>query len=300
MGNPVSPGMRFQKALKAEKPLQIVGVPNAYAAILAEKTGFKALYLSGGGVSAGALGLPDLGYLTLGDVALELERLTRAVSLPVLVDVDTGFGGPGKALRELERRGAAALHMEDQVDLKRCGHRPGKRLVTAGQMADRIKAAVDARRDRRFAVMARSDALAVEGKQALLDRLGAYVRAGADMVFPEAVGSLPLYREIVKALPVPVLANLTEFGLTPLFTLAELQKTGVSMALYPLSAFRASSRADLRVYQALRKQGTQKRLLKSMQTREELYRFLGYDEMERRADRALNRTGGKTSGRGRP
>ncbi len=282
-----SAGARFRAALSIEKPLQVVGVINAYAARLAEGSGFRALYLSGGGVAAGSLGIPDLGITTLDDVLTDLRRITDISELPVLVDVDTGFGGAfniARTVRSLIKFGAGALHIEDQVQAKRCGHRPGKAIVSKEEMVDRIKAAVDARNDPDFVIMARTDALAVEGFQSAIDRVHAYIEAGADMIFPEAVTDLSMYTEFVKAARVPVLANITEFGVTPLFTLEELSSVGVSLALYPLSAFRAMSAAALKVYQALRKEGTQQNTLPIMQTRAELYDFLNYYSYEKKLD----------------
>lgn len=283
-----SPGARFRAAVAAEAPLQVPGAICAYHAILAEKTGFKALYLSGGGVAAGSLGVPDLGITTLDDVLTDVRRITSASSLPLLVDVDTGFGASAfniaRTVRSLYGAGAAAMHIEDQVGAKRCGHRPGKELVSTGEMADRVKAAVDARPDPDFVVMARTDALAVEGLQAALDRAAACVEAGADMIFPEAITELAMYRRFVDAVRVPVLANITEFGQTPLFTVEELRSAGVSIALYPLSAFRAMNKAALEVYRTLRRDGTQKAAVESMQTRSELYDFLGYHSYEQKLD----------------
>jgi methylisocitrate lyase len=266
----------------------VPGTICAYHAILAEKSGFKAIYLSGGGVAAGSLGVPDLGITTLDDVLTDVRRITNASSLPLLVDVDTGFGASAfniaRTVRSLWRAGAAAMHIEDQVGAKRCGHRPGKELVSTGEMVDRVKAAVDARPDPDFVVMARTDALAVEGLQAAIDRAAACVEAGADMIFPEAITELAMYRKFVDAVRVPVLANITEFGQTPLFTVEELKSAGVSIALYPLSAFRAMNKAALEVYRTLRRDGTQKAALESMQTRSELYDFLGYHAYEQKLD----------------
>jgi methylisocitrate lyase len=283
-----SPGARFRAAVAAEAPLQVPGAICAYHAILAEKTGFKAIYLSGGGVAAGSLGLPDLGITTLDDVLTDVRRITDASSLPLLVDVDTGFGASAfniaRTVRSLCRAGAAAMHIEDQVGAKRCGHRPGKELVAKEEMVDRVKAAVDARPDPGFVVMARTDALAAEGLEAAIERAAAYVAAGADMVFPEAVTELAMYRRFVDALGVPVLANITEFGQTPLFSVAELESAGVAIALYPLSAFRAMNKAALETYRTLRRDGTQKAVLAAMQTRAELYDFLGYHAYESKLD----------------
>ncbi|BAN69172.1 methylisocitrate lyase [endosymbiont of unidentified scaly snail isolate Monju] len=282
-----SPGRRFRQAIEQERPLQCVGAINAYHARLAEASGFRALYLSGGGVAAGSCGIPDLGITTLEDVLTDLRRITDVTELPVLVDADTGWGGAfniARAVRSLIKCGAAAMHIEDQVAQKRCGHRPNKAIVPVQEMVDRIKAAVDARTDPEFVVMARTDALAVEGMESAIERAVACVEAGADMIFPEAMTTLEQYREFVEAVGVPVLANITEFGATPLFTVEELASAGVHIALYPLSAFRAANAAALRVYQVLREQGTQRAVLDSMQTREELYAFLGYHDYERKLD----------------
>ncbi|HTS22823.1 MAG TPA: methylisocitrate lyase [Casimicrobiaceae bacterium] len=286
--NPASAGGRFRSALAAEAPLQVPGAICAYHAILAEKSGFQAIYLSGGGVAAGSLGVPDLGITTLDDVLTDVRRITDASSLPLLVDVDTGFGASAfniaRTVRSLVRAGAAAMHIEDQVGAKRCGHRPGKELVSTAEMVDRVKAAVDARPDPDFVVMARTDALAGEGLAAALDRAAAYVEAGADMLFPEAITELEMYRKFADAVRVPVLANITEFGKTPLYTLAELAQAGVAIALYPLSAFRAMNKAALGVYRTLRRDGTQKASVGEMQTRDELYDFLGYHAYEAKLD----------------
>jgi methylisocitrate lyase len=282
-----SPGERLRTAVEAERPLQIVGTINAYAALLAERAGFRAIYLSGGGVANASFGLPDLGVTTLNDVCEDVRRISAASQLPLLVDADTGFGGAfniARTCRDLIRAGAAGMHLEDQVAAKRCGHRPGKALVSAGEMVDRLKAAVDARSDSAFVVMARTDAHAVEGQAAALERAQAYVGAGADMIFAEALRTLDEFRQFAAALPVPVLANITEFGQTPLFTTAELGAAGVRIVLYPLSAFRAAARAQLSVYGAIRQQGTQKSVLDLMQTRTELYDVLGYHEYEKKLD----------------
>jgi len=287
MNQTSSAGARFRNALTIEKPLQVVGVINAYAARLAERSGFHAIYLSGGGVAAASLGVPDLGITTLDDVLIDVRRITDASPLPLLVDVDTGFGSAfniARTVKALVKGGAAALHIEDQVQAKRCGHRPGKAIVSKDEMVDRIKAAVDARSDPDFVIMARTDALAVEGLQSAVERAQACVEAGADMIFPEALTSLEMYRQFAEAVKVPILANLTEFGLTPLFTTAELAGAGVSLALYPLSAFRAMSAAALQVYQALRKDGTQKDVVSLMQTRAELYNYLDYYAYEQKLD----------------
>ena len=282
-----SPGARFRAAVAAEQPLQVVGAINAYHAKLAEHAGYQALYISGGGVAAGSLGLPDLGISTLDDVLTDVRRITDATDLPVLVDVDTGFGGAfniARTVKSMIKFGAGALHIEDQVLSKRCGHRPGKAIVSQAEMVDRIKAAVDARTDPDFVVMARTDALAVEGLQAAMDRACACVEAGADMIFPEAMTELPMYQQFAKAVKVPVLANITEFGATPLYTVDELRGAGVGLVLYPLSAFRAMNQAALAVYEAIRRDGTQKRVLDLMQTRAELYEHLGYHAYERKLD----------------
>jgi len=275
--------------MKAEKPLQCVGAINAYHARVAERTGYKSIYLSGGGVAAGSLGLPDLGISNLEDVLTDLRRITDVCSLPLLVDVDTGFGASAfniaRTVKSLIKSGAAAMHIEDQVGAKRCGHRPGKELVSKEEMADRIKAAADARTDADFVVMARTDALAVEGLDRALERARACVEAGADAIFPEAVTELSMYRKFAEAVKVPVLANITEFGATPLFTLDELRSAGVAIALYPLSAFRAMNAAALKVYNAIRREGTQKSVLDLMQTRDDLYDTLDYHAYERKLDR---------------
>lgn len=287
MTNPSSAGARFRAAVAAEKPLQVIGAINAYHAKLAEHTGYKALYISGGGVAAGSLGLPDLGISTLDDVLTDVRRITDATSLPVLVDIDTGFGGAfniGRTVRSMIKFGAGAVHIEDQVLAKRCGHRPGKAIVSREEMVDRIKAAVDARTDPDFVIMARTDALAVEGLQSAIDRACACVEAGADMIFPEAMTELAMYRQFADAVKVPVLANITEFGSTPLYTVDELREAGASLVLYPLSAFRAMNKAALNVYETIRRDGTQKNVLDQMQTRMELYDHLGYHEYEQKLD----------------
>ena len=288
-----SAGARFRAALKVERPLQVIGTINAYHARMAQRVGYRAIYLSGGGVAAGSLGVPDLGISGLDDVLTDVRRITDVCALPLLVDVDTGFGASafniGRTVKSLIKFGAAAMHMEDQVGAKRCGHRPNKELVSQQEMVDRIKAAADARTDPQFVVMARTDALAVEGLQAAIDRACACVEAGADMIFPEAITELAMYRKFADAVKVPVLANLTEFGQTPLFTVQELAGAGVAMALYPLSAFRAMNAAALRVYQAVRKDGTQKGVLELMQTRDELYEFLDYHAYERKLDELFAR-----------
>ena len=284
----MSPGAKLRAAMKAEKPLQCVGAIDAYHARLAERTGYKSVYLSGGGVAAGSLGLPDLGISNLEDVLIDARRITDVCSLPLLVDVDTGFGASAfniaRTVKSLIKSGAAAMHIEDQVGAKRCGHRPGKELVAKDEMVDRIKAAVDAKTDADFVVMARTDALAVEGLERAIERAIACVDAGADAVFPEAVTELSIYRMFADAVKVPVLANITEFGATPLFTLQELRSAGVSIALYPLSAFRAMNAAALKVYNAIRKEGTQKSVIDLMQTRADLYETLDYLAYERKLD----------------
>ena len=291
----LSPGANFRAALTAEAPLQVPGAICAYHAILAQKSGFRAIYLSGGGVAAGSLGVPDLGISGLDDVLTDVRRITDACTLPLLVDVDTGFGASAfniaRTVRSLIKFGAAAMHIEDQVGAKRCGHRPGKELVSKAEMVDRIKAAVDARTDSGFVVMARTDALAVEGLEAAIDRARACVEAGADMIFPEAITELAMYRRFADAVKVPVLANITEFGQTPLFTVDELAGAGVAIALYPLSAFRAMNKAALAVYRTLRRDGTQKAVVDTMQTREELYEFLGYHAYEAKLDALFARGG---------
>ncbi len=283
---------RLQDALAEEKPLQVAGVINAYAALLAARAGFRALYLSGGGVAAASLGLPDLGITTLEDVLTDARRITDATDLPLLVDVDTGFGSAfniARTVRSLIKVGAAGMHIEDQVQAKRCGHRPGKAIVSKEEMVDRVKAAVDARSDPDFVIMARTDALAVEGLPAAVARAVACVEAGADMIFPEAMTDLAMYAEFTRAVGVPVLANLTEFGLTPLFTLSQLAGAGVSLALYPLSAFRAMSAAALNVYQTLRTEGTQASVVPQMQSRNDLYDILGYHAYEQKLDQLFEK-----------
>jgi methylisocitrate lyase len=280
-------GTSLWQALDKERPLAVVGAINAYAALLAERAGFRALYLSGAGVANHSFGLPDLAMTTLNDVCEDVRRMTYASPLPLLVDADTGWGSAfmiGRSIRELARAGAAGCHLEDQVAAKRCGHRPGKALVDATEMTDRVKAAVDARDDDGFVIMARTDAHAVEGQQAAIDRAARYVEAGADMIFAEALTSLDEYRQFTRAIGVPVLANMTEFGRTPLFTIEELGEAGVSIALYPLSASRAMAAAASRVYEALRRDGTQKAMVDSMQTRDELYEVLDYHAYERKLD----------------
>jgi methylisocitrate lyase len=289
-----SAGARFRAALAAERPLQVPGAICAYHAILAERAGFKAIYLSGGGVAAGSLGVPDLGISNLDDVLTDVRRITDACSLPLLVDVDTGFGASAfnvaRTVKSMIKFGAAAVHIEDQVGAKRCGHRPGKELVTRDEMVDRVKAAVDARTDPDFVIMARTDALAVEGLDAAIDRARACVEAGADMIFPEAITDLAMYKRFAAAVKVPILANITEFGATPLYTLDELRAADVALALYPLSAFRAMNKAALSVYGALRRDGTQKAVVDSMQTRSELYDCLGYHTYEQKLDDLFAKT----------
>ena len=288
----MTPGLLFKKAIEAERPLQVIGAINAYHAKLAEKTGYKAIYLSGGGVAAGSLGVPDLGISTLDDVLIDIRRITDSSSLPLLVDVDTGFGGAfniARTIRSVEKSGAAAVHIEDQIQAKRCGHRPNKSIVSQNEMVDRIKSAVDAKNDENFVIMARTDALAVEGLQSAIDRACACVEAGADMIFPEAINDLDTYKKFTKSVDVPVLANITEFGATPLFSLDELNSVGIAIALYPLSAFRAMNKAALNIYKGLREEGTQKNLVEQMQTREELYEFLDYHEYEKKLDQLFKK-----------
>ena len=287
MTQPVSAGARFRAALEQERPLQCVGAINAYHALLAEATGFRALYVSGGGVAAGSCGIPDLGITSLEDVLTDVRRITDVTELPLLVDIDTGWGGAfniARSVRAMVKAGAAAVHIEDQVQQKRCGHRPNKAIVSQQEMVDRIKAAVDARNDDQFVIMARTDSLAVEGLEPAIERARACVDAGADMIFPEAITELGMYRQFAEAVGVPVLANITEFGSTPLFTTDELGAAGVSIALYPLSAFRAANAAALKVYQGLRKEGTQKHLIELMQSRADLYEYLGYHAFEQKLD----------------
>jgi len=287
-----SPGQRLREAVEAERPLQIVGTINAYSALLAARSGFRAVYLSGAGVANASYGLPDLGITSLSDVCEDVRRITGACGLPLLVDADTGWGAAfsiARTTRELIRAGAAGMHLEDQVQAKRCGHRPGKELVPGAEMADRVRAAVDARTDPGFVIMARTDAQAVEGQARAIDRAASYVEAGADMIFAEALTTLDEYREFTRALKVPVLANITEFGRTPLFTAAELGGAGVGLVLYPLSAFRAMSRAAIAVYDTIRRDGGQQAVVAQMQTRAELYEVLGYHEYERKLDELFSR-----------
>lgn len=291
-------GQRFRRALDEERPLQVVGTVNAYAALLAERAGFRAIYLSGAGVANYSLGLPDLGLSTLQDVCEDIRRISFASELPLLVDADTGWGSAfmiARTIREMTRAGAAGCHLEDQVAVKRCGHRPGKALVEAAEMVDRIRAAVDARADQSFVLMARTDAHAVEGQQAAVDRACAYVEAGADMIFAEALTTLDEYRQFTSAIDVPVLANLTEFGKTPMFTTRELDDAGVRLALYPLGATRAMALAAEAVYGAIRKDGTQKNVIDRMQTRDDLYAVLGYHDYENKLDELFAGQGLKTS-----
>lgn len=287
MGEQLSPGGLLRAAVEDERPLQVAGTINAYCALLAQEAGLRALYLSGAGVANASFGLPDLGLTTLNDVLEDARRITAVTELPLLVDADTGFGPAlmiARTVKGMIRAGVAGIHLEDQVQAKRCGHRPGKQIVSTGEMVDRIKAAVDARTDDQFVLMARTDALANEGLAAALERAVAYVAAGADMIFAEACADLDQYRAFARAAGVPILANITEFGKTPLLTLAELREAGVGLALYPLSAFRAMSAAALEVYRTLRHEGTQKELLGRMQTREELYSILGYHALEQKLD----------------
>jgi methylisocitrate lyase len=286
-----SAGARFRKALTEESPLQVIGTINANHALLAKRAGFKAIYLSGGGVAAGSLGIPDLGITGLEDVLVDVRRITDVCDTPLLVDIDTGFGASAfniaRSVRTINKAGAAAIHIEDQVGAKRCGHRPNKELVSKAEMVDRIKAAVDARVDDSFVIMARTDALAVEGIDAALDRANAYIEAGADALFPEAITDLPTYKKFTDVIKVPVLANITEFGMTPLFTTTELAGVGVGIVLYPLSAFRAMNKAAENVYETVRKDGSQKAVLDTMQTREELYQRINYYEYEGALDKLL-------------
>ena len=289
----MSAGTLFRKAVAEEKPLQVIGTVVAYHAHFAKRAGFRAIYLSGGGVAASSLGMPDLGISNLDDVLIDIRRITDVCDLPLLVDVDTGFGASAfnvaRTTRSLIKAGAAAMHIEDQVGAKRCGHRPGKELVSKDEMADRIKAAVDARQDPGFVVMARTDALANEGLDQAIERAVAYVKAGADMIFPEAITDLPMYRKFADAVKVPILANITEFGKSPLFTVDELRSANVAMILYPLTAFRAMNKAALKTYENLRKTGTQKASIADMQTREELYEVIDYHSYEKKLDELFTR-----------
>ncbi|HEY4209938.1 MAG TPA: methylisocitrate lyase [Steroidobacteraceae bacterium] len=287
MSTAASAGARLREAVEAERPLQVVGTVNAYSALLAERAGFRAIYLSGAGVANASLGLPDLGITSLNDVCEDVRRITSACELPLLVDADTGWGGAFNIARtcaDLIKSGAAGLHLEDQVAAKRCGHRPGKALVETQEMVDRIKSAVDGRTDRQFVIMARTDAHAVEGQQAALDRAAAYVEAGADMIFAEALQTLAEFRQFAHQVQVPVLANLTEFGQTPLLPIEELRAAGIRLVLYPLSAFRAMNQAALEVYRHIRQDGTQRNVVDRMQTRAELYDVLGYLDYEKKLD----------------
>ncbi len=295
MSQPVSPGARFRAALAAESPLQVIGAINANHALLARRAGYRAIYLSGGGVAAGSLGMPDLGISGLEDVLIDVRRITDVCELPLLVDIDTGFGPSAfniaRTVRSLIKAGAAACHIEDQVGAKRCGHRPGKEIVPASEMADRVKAAADAKTDAEFFLIARTDAIAVDGVDAAIERAIACVEAGADGIFAEAAHDLDTYRRFVDAVEAPVLANITEFGSTPLFTVDELRGAGVAIVLYPLSAFRAMNKAAETVYAAIRRDGTQKAVLDTMQTREELYERIGYHDYERRLDALFAKQG---------
>ena len=289
----ISAGAKFRKALAEERPLQVIGTICANHALMAKRAGYRAIYLSGGGVAAGSLGMPDLGISNLDDVLTDIRRITDVCDLPLLVDVDTGFGASAfnvaRTTRSLVKFGAAAMHIEDQVGAKRCGHRPGKELVSKEEMCDRIKAAVDARADPQFVVMARTDALASEGLDAAISRCVAYVQAGADMIFPEAITELAMYRRFAAAAKAPILANITEFGKTPLFGVEELRAADVAIALYPLTAFRAMNKAALRAYEEVRQKGTQKQILGEMQTREELYDIIGYHDYEKKLDELFAR-----------
>jgi methylisocitrate lyase len=289
----MSAGKAFRKAVAEEKPLQVIGAICAYHALMAKRTGYKAIYLSGGGVAAGSLGLPDLGISNLDDVLIDVRRISDVCDLPLLVDVDTGFGSSAfnvaRTTRSLIKAGAGAMHMEDQVGAKRCGHRPNKEIVPAAEMCDRIKAAVDGRTDPAFVIMARTDSLANEGLDSAIARSMQYVEAGADMIFPEAITELSMYRKFADAVKVPVLANITEFGKTPYFTVDELRSANVAMALYPLTAFRAMNKAALKVYETVRKSGSQKAVIADMQTRDELYDYLNYHAYEEKLDELFTR-----------
>jgi methylisocitrate lyase len=292
----MSAGERFREAVAEERPLQIVGTINAHHALMAKRVGYRAIYLSGGGVAAASLGMPDLGISSLDDVLTDIRRITDVCDLPLLVDVDTGFGASAfnvaRTTRSLIKFGAAAMHIEDQVGAKRCGHRPGKEIVPADEMCDRIKAAVDARTDSSFVIMARTDALANEGLDSAIQRSLKYLEAGADMIFPEAMTELSMYRKFAEAVKVPTLANITEFGSTPLFTVEELRSASVAMVLYPLSAFRAMNKAALAVYEAIRREGSQKSAVPQMQTRDELYDILNYHSYEKKLDELFSRSKG--------
>ncbi len=288
-----SPGVRFKKALGEEVPLQIIGTINANHALLAKRAGYRAIYLSGGGVAAGSMGIPDLGITTLEDVLTDVRRITNVCDTPLLVDADTGFGTSAfniaRTVKDLIKAGAAAMHIEDQVGAKRCGHRPNKEVVSTSEMVDRIKAAVDARTDDNFSIMARTDSIAIEGIDAAIERVQAYIAAGADLIFPEAIRTLDDYKKFSAAVSKPILANITEFGLTPLFNRDELGANGVSMILYPLSAFRAMNKAAENVYEVIRREGTQANVVDSMQTREELYERINYYEYEKALDKYLEK-----------
>ena len=291
MSHTSSAGHRLRSALAIETPLQVVGTINAYSALMAERVGFRSIYLSGGGVANASYGLPDLGMTTLNDVLEDVRRITGTTELPLLVDADTGWGNAfmiAKTIRQMIRAGAAGVHIEDQVQAKRCGHRPNKEIVSTAEMVDRMKAAADAKTDAAFVLMARTDAAAIEGLDGSIERACRYAEAGADMIFAEALTELNQYKKFIDAVGVPVLANITEFGKTPLYTIEELRDAGVSLVLYPLSAFRAMSAAALNVYQTLRREGTQKSVIDAMQTRAELYELLDYHEYERRLDRLLD------------
>lgn len=283
-----SPGLKFREAMEKENPLQIVGAINANHALLAQQAGFNAIYLSGGGVAAGSLGIPDLGITTLDDVLIDVQRITNICDLPLLVDIDTGFGpsafNVARTIKSLIKAGAAAIHIEDQVGAKRCGHRPGKEIVSKGEMVDRLKAAADARTDENFVIGARTDAFANEGLEKTLERVIAYKEAGADFIFAEAVPDLSFYQKFVDATGIPVLANITEFGMIKMYTVEELKNAGVGLILYPLSAFRAANKAAQNVYQHIRQDGTQANVLNTMQTREELYQSIGYHDYEQKLD----------------
>jgi len=289
----MSAGEKFRQAVRDEKPLQVIGAINANHALMAKRVGYRAIYLSGGGLAAGSLGMPDLGISNLDDALTDIRRITDVCDLPLLIDVDTGFGASAfnvaRTTRSVIKAGAAAMHIEDQVGAKRCGHRPGKELVSKDEMADRIKAAVDARTDASFVIMARTDALANEGLESAISRAISYVKAGADMIFPEAIPSIEMYRKFADAVKVPILANITEFGKSPLFTVDELRSAGVGIVLYPLTAFRAMNKAALRAYETVRKQGTQKSLIPEMQTREELYDMINYHAYEKKLDELFRR-----------
>jgi len=287
MSKTLTPGARFRQAIKEETPLQVMGTINAYTAMMAEQVGYKAIYLSGGGVANASYGLPDLGMTSLNDVCEDVRRITSATDLPLLIDIDTGWGGAfniARTVKEVIKSGAAGAHIEDQVAQKRCGHRPNKEIVSTQEMVDRVKAAVDAKTDDDFVVMARTDALAVDGFDAVLERIVACVEAGADAIFAEAMTDIDMYTKISDTVNVPVLANITEFGSTPYYTTEELGRAGVNMVLYPLSAFRAMNKAALNVYETIRKEGTQKNVVDTMQTRMELYDFLGYHDYEKKLD----------------